>query len=672
MSLLQASERHAALVHEIRQHDHRYYVLDEPVVSDFAYDALYRELRDLEAAQPQLVTPDSPTQRVGSAPRSSLVTVEHAVPMTSLDNTYDAGELREFLRRVRDGLPTGTPVRFCIEPKLDGASVELVYRAGQLVQASTRGDGLRGEEITENIRTLRGVPLRLPVEQDLVLRGEIVIYRSDLAQVNELRVERGEAPFANPRNAASGSLRLLDPREVNERRLRLFLWQLVDGEAVASTHSAVLDWLASIGLPTHRRHRLCTSVEEIEQALEELKGLRASLPFDIDGAVIKVDEFRQQAILGKTAKFPRWAVAFKFAAEQAQTRVLDIVLQVGRTGVLTPVAQLEPVALAGTIVSRASLHNAQIIEQLGVRPGDLVTIEKAGEIIPQVVAVSLAERLGEAPAFQMPEHCPACSWPVIQRPGEVAARCSNLRCPAAVKQAIVHFARRYAMDIDHLGEALVEQLVDRALVADVAELYGLSASTLASLERIGPKSAENVVQAVQASKQRPLARLLTGVGIELVGQVAAVQLAEAAGSLEELLRWSPEDTAGRLGELSRFGPKMVESVQRFLSDPAQRPVLEKLLELGVALQQPRAEVVTTGVMQGKSFCVTGVLSRRREDVHADIRAAGGELHDRLKAGTTYLVAGDKVGKSKLDSAKKHGTEVLDEAALGRLLTADAG
>ncbi|MGC4069638.1 MAG: NAD-dependent DNA ligase LigA [Polyangiaceae bacterium] len=394
------AERHRALVREISEHDYRYYVLDEPVIDDISYDKLYRELVDLEAQHPELRTSDSPTQRVGGTPRAELQSVPHVVPMISLDNTYDRGELAEFVRRVQSGLPSGANVEFCVEPKLDGASVELVYRAGRFVQASTRGDGTFGEEITENVRTLRGLPLTLPTAQSLTLRGEVVIYRRDLVAVNERRVGQGEQPFANPRNAASGSLRLLDPKEVARRRLRLFLWQMIEGESVAATHSETLDWLAAQGLPVHRRHCVCKDISEIESALERLRAERAELPFDIDGAVIKVNRFTQQVQLGRTAKFPRWAVAYKFAAERAQTRLLGIVVQVGRTGTLTPVAQLEPVQLAGTVVARASLHNEQIIEQLDVRVGDLVTIEKAGEIIPQVVAVDLAARPRERRPLQ--------------------------------------------------------------------------------------------------------------------------------------------------------------------------------------------------------------------------------------------------------------------------------
>jgi len=659
-------DRHAALVREIREHDHRYYVLDDPIISDREYDRLYRELVDLEAADVRLRSPDSPTMRVGGQPRNELQTVPHAVPMISLDNTYDAGELAEFVRRVHAGLPSGAEVTFCVEPKLDGASVELIYDAGRFIQASTRGDGVHGEEITENLRTLRGLPLVLPRPETLTLRGEVVIFRKDLEAVNAQRIAAGEQPFANPRNAASGSLRLLDPREVDKRRLRVFLWQLLEGERVAPRHSSALDWLGQLGLPVHRRQRVCNDIESIYAALGELEAIRGTLPFDIDGAVIKVDDLAQQAQLGRTAKFPRWAVAYKFAAEQAQTRLLDIVIQVGRTGALTPVAQLEPVQLAGTVVARASLHNEQIIEQLNVRIGDLVTIEKAGEIIPQVVSVDPSARPADARKFQMPTHCPSCETTVVRRGDEVALRCPNPHCPAAVKQSIVHFARRFAMDIDGLGEAIVEALVDTQLVNDVADLYALDTATVASLPRMGKKSAKNLLDAIATSKAQPLERLITGFGIDLIGQVAARQLAEVAGTLQKLLDWSEAEARSELSAVSGFGPKMIDSVWDALGDPNQRAVLKKLRDRNVSTAQPKANTPTTGTLSGKSFCVTGVLSRRREDVHADILGAGGIVHDKVKKGTTYLVAGEKVGQSKRDNAQKFGVEVIDEARFTQL------
>ncbi len=665
-----AAKRHSELVAEIRAHDYRYYVLDDPLISDREYDRLYSELKTLEAEHPELVSADSPTQRVGERPRSELTSVAHAVPMMSLDNTYSREDLEEFVRRVHDNLPAGSVPGFCVEPKLDGASIELLYRDGRLDQGSTRGDGKSGELITENLRTIRSLPTTIDYLGPLTLRAEVVIFRRDLESINEAREGRGEAPFANPRNAASGSLRMLDPRIVAERRLRAFIWQVIEAVDFASSHSEALDKLAELGLPTHLNHAVCTSLEEVWQAISDIEAKRQDYPFEIDGAVVKVDSFVHQDILGATAKFPRWAIAYKFGAERAYTKLLDIKVQVGRTGVLTPVAVLEPVPLAGTTVSRASLHNQQIIRDLDVRIGDRVGIEKAGEIIPQVVDVDKSVRTGEEQDFAMPARCPVCDTPVEQSGSEVAVRCPNPRCPDQVKGSILHFSRRFAMDIDHLGESLIDQLVDQELVRDVADLYDLTHEQLAKLARMGKKSAQNVVDSIQGSKARPFSRLLTGLGMEHVGQVAAEQLALAAGSLGQMLSLDRDALADLLGTIAGFGPKMTESVQSYWFGSESRMLLNKLEERGVSTPEPQPERATEGPLVGLSFCVTGVLSRKRQDVHAAIRNAGGEVHDKVKQGTDYLVFGEKVGKAKLDAAKKRGAQLIDEAALDAMIAGE--
>ncbi len=660
--------QHAELVRQIQLHDHRYYVLDDPAISDFEYDKLYRALVDLEAAHPELVTSDSPTQRVGSKPRFDMVSVTHVAPMTSLDNTYSEAELRDFIRRVTDNLTDSEAVRFCVEPKLDGASVELMYRDGRFIRGATRGDGTIGEDITENLRTLRSLPLVIDHQGPLTLRAEVVIFRRDLELINERRVREGELPFANPRNAASGSLRMLDPKEVAARPLRAFIWQCLEGAQMAPSHATVLDHLASLGLPMHRKHRVCENIDAIMDFLAQLEASRAQLPFEIDGAVVKVDAFDQQLRLGRTAKFPRWAIAYKFAAERAQTRLLDIAVQVGRTGVLTPVAVLEPVQLAGTVVSRASLHNQQNIDALDVRCGDMVSIEKAGEIIPQVVGVDLGLRPAGASAYHMPDRCPNCGTAIVRRGEEVALRCPNSRCTAVIKQAIWHFSRRFAMDIDHLGESVIDQLVERGLVMDVADLYRLTTESLEKLERMGPKSIDNLLAAIAASKERPLERLIAGIGIELIGQVAARQLTEAAVSLDQMLTWSSEDAQRALSGIEGFGPKMIESVTAFLADDSKRILLKKLAERGVSRAQTLIRPVGVGPLSGKSFCVTGVLSRPRESVHASILSAGGTVHDKVKQDTQFLVAGAKVGQSKLDAAKKYGVNIIGETELSVMIS----
>ncbi len=666
-----AARRHAELVREIDAHNYRYYVLDDPIVSDADFDRLLRETRALEEAHPELTTPDSPTMRVGGEARTSVVQVKHAARMLSLDNAYTEEELLEFRRRVADGLPAAEVPRFCVEPKLDGASVEVIYEGGRLIQASTRGDGETGEDITQNVRTIRSVPLRIAHTGKLTLRGEILIYRRDLDALNADREAQGLEPFANPRNAAAGAVRMLDPREVARRPLRALFYQLVEGPQLHATHHESLDWLEAQGLPTHRR-QVVVDWDGVRPAIDAIETARPGYPFETDGAVIKVDSYRQQGMLGMTSKFPKWALAFKFAAEQARTKLEGIVVQVGRTGALTPVAVLAPVELAGTTVSRASLHNADMIGTLDVRIGDHVFIQKAGEVIPQVVGVDAAARTGVERAFEMPRVCPSCGTPVVRAEGEAATRCPNRSCPEQVKQRIFYFARRFAMDIDHLGTALVDQLVERGIARDVAELYRLTPQQISELTRMGEKSAQNVYASIQHSKERTLDRLLCGLGIPQVGQVAARQLAEEAGTLQHMLAWREEEAREHVDAIRGFGPKMVDSVVAFLQDPEQRALMEKLVELGVGRPQPRHEVAADGPLKGMSFCVTGVLSRKREDVHADIRGAGGEVHDGVKKNTTYLVAGEKTGKAKLDQAKKFGTRVIDEKGLYALLEVPEG
>ncbi|HRG98866.1 MAG TPA: NAD-dependent DNA ligase LigA [Polyangiaceae bacterium] len=673
-----AREAHAKLVRELAAHNYRYYVLDDPSVTDAEFDALLRELRALEAAHPELVSPSSPTQRVGGEARAQVAKVKRKTKMFSLDNAYSQDDLGEFLRRVRDGLPEGQVPTFTVEPKLDGASVEVVYEGGALAMATTRGDGETGEDITPNLRTLRNVPLSVAHAGTLTLRGEIVIYRKDLDTLNEARLAEGLEPYANPRNAAAGAIRMLDPREVAKRPLRAVFYQAVEGPEHHASHADTLEWLETLGLPTHRKHAR-VGAEGIAGAIAAIDAARASYPFETDGAVVKVDAYRQQDMLGATSKFPKWAIAYKFAAERASTRVRDIVVQVGRTGALTPVAELDPVELSGTTVSRASLHNPEHLAKLDVRRGDLVLIEKAGEIIPQVVSVVLEARPASAEPFAPPTTCPACGAGVTSRlreedrpelGQEAALRCVNRACPAQVKGQIYHFTRRFAMDLENLGEVLVEQLVDGGLVRDVADLYDperVSVESLARLDRMGKKSAQNVLAGVTASKERPLDRLLCGLGIPQIGQVAARQLAEEVGTLEALLALSPEALAERVGQIRGFGPKMVESVVAHLGDPRERALMERLVARGVGRPVVKDTVAATGPVAGQSFCVTGVLSRKRDDVHASIRAAGGEVHDGVKKTTTFLVAGDKTGQSKRDQAKKFGTRVITEPELEALL-----
>jgi DNA ligase (NAD+) len=664
--------QHARLVRELEAHEYRYYVLDDPVVTDADFDRLMQELRALEAQHPELVTPASPSQRVGGEVRPFITKIRREHRMFSLDNAYSAADMLEFHRRVTDGLRDGDVPSFCIEPKLDGASIEVIYERGHLVQATTRGDGAEGEEITPNVRTIRGVPARIAHTGKLTLRGEVLIFRKDLATLNTEREAAGLEIFANPRNAAAGAVRMMDPREVAKRPLRAIFYQAVEGPSQRPTHSETLKWLAELGLPTHLREKV-TPWEGVMDAISAIDGARASYPFETDGAVVKVDSFRHQDILGATSKFPKWAIAFKFPAERAVTTVRSITVQVGRTGALTPVANMDPVELGGTTVSRASLHNADQIRELDVRVGDRVSIQKAGEIIPQVLAVEAKSRPAGTEPFEMPKECPVCGTRVVSRVREegkpeveATVRCPNRLCPAQVQGRILYFASRPAMAIDHLGESLVEQLVTKGHVNDVADLYDLTAEQVAGLERMGKKSAENVIRSIQASRERTLDRLVGGLGIPQIGQVAGRQVAQAAHTLATLVAWTDEEVREHIGSIHGFGSKMVESVALFLKDDAERAVLQKLLAREVGRPQPREVVATEGPLLGKSFCVTGVLTRKREDVHAILRAAGATIHDSVKKDTSYLVAGEKTGKTKLDHAKKYGARVITEEEMDKL------
>jgi DNA ligase (NAD+) len=587
--------------------------------------------------------------------------------MFSLDNTYDRSEVDEFLRRVREGLGRNDDPVFVVEPKLDGASMELIYREGLLALALTRGDGTWGEDVTANVRTLRSLPLRIPAGGEIVVRGEVFIHRADLEAVNREREAAAEPPFANPRNAAAGSLRLLDARVTATRPLRIHLYELVSAPEVPATHSACLRWLAGAGLPTHGLETICRNRDEVLAALDRFDGLRGALPFEIDGAVIKLDDLAAREQLGATARYPRWAVAYKFAPEQAQTRLLGIAVQVGRTGALTPVAVLEPVRLAGTVVSRASLHNEDEIRGLDVRVGDRVVVEKAGEIIPQVVGVVPAPDGERGPPFAMPGTCPACGAPAVREEGAARWRCTNrLACPGQLKAALRHFGQRGAMDVENLGPAVIDQLVDRDLVRDPADLYALTVDRISSLDRMAGKSAANLVQALHESRGRALDRLLTGLGIPLVGAVVARQLAPRYGSLSGFAAADPEVERAELAEIHGIGEGIADAVAGALADPRFMAVVRKLLAAGI---DPVAEagVTADGPLAGRSVCVTGTLSKPRARIHDAIRAAGGEVHTAVKQGTTYLVAGDKVGRAKLDKARALGTEVISEADLERLL-----
>jgi DNA ligase (NAD+) len=653
---------------EIRRHEHLYYVLNEPEISDFEFDKLMRRLRDLEEQHSELVTADSPTQRVGGQPAEEFSKVRHSVAMLSLDNTYSVDELGDFDRRVRE--LSGRPaVEYVAELKLDGLSMALTYENGALARGVTRGDGLVGEEVTGNVKTIRSVPLRIDAKKlDAIgrpkrfeVRGEVIMTRQAWEAANAQREAAGEPKFANPRNAAAGSMRQLDPRIVAERKLDMYLYQLlVDGRPPLGRHSKTLDALQAMGFKVNRNRRLCRSFDELLAYIEEWETKRDSLEYEIDGIVVKVDDTRLWEELGTTAKSPRWAVAYKYAARQATTVVRDIRPQVGRTGTLTPVADLEPVDVGGVTVSHATLHNMDEIERLGVKIGDTVLIQRAGEVIPQVLKVVKQARDGRE--FQMPEKCPVCGGDVHRVEGEVAYRCVNTACPAQLKESLLHFAGRRAMNIDGLGEALVDQLVDRGLVRDVAGLYNLTHEQLANLERMGPKSAQNLLDEIENSRKVELARVIFAIGIRFVGERTAQFLAEHFGSLDRLARAGEEE----LCEVEEVGPKIAQSIRDYFDEKRNRDVIERLRKAGVRFEEKRARR-TEGKLTGKQFVLTGTLPNySREDAKRLIEEAGGRVTGSVSKKTDYVVVGADAG-SKLEKARSLGVKTVDEAGLVRML-----
>jgi DNA ligase (NAD+) len=660
-------QRYIELVSQIAEHDKRYYIDNLPTISDREYDRLFDELKNIEKQCPSLIVPESPTQRVGAKLEAGFTKASHKHKMYSLENTYNQDEVNAFLQKSGAGV-------YVVEPKLDGASIELVYEDGLLTQAITRGDGLVGDDVTANIKTIKSIPLRIPVQGTVIVRGEVFINRSDLTAINKERVLRCEPEFANPRNAASGALRLHDPAEVAKRPLRVFVYEVLEFGTSTSykpiSHMGCLAWMLKQGLPTHKMEVLCTSDYDIFEAIEKFDKCRKELPFDIDGAVIKVDDLYRRQSMGFATRFPRWAVAYKFETEQAVTRLNDIVVQVGRTGVLTPVALLEPVQLAGTTVARATLHNEDEIKARDIRIGDLVVVEKAAEIIPQVVKVATPDTEVRGMPFEMPRICPSCGSETERVEGEAKWKCTNrLSCPGQIKTALAHFASRAAMDIDHMGPAIIDQLVDSGLVHDFADLYTLTIDQVMSLERMAKRSAEILVFSIRESRMRPLHRLINGLGIPLVGEIAAQQLAYRYESLRNMARIEPESERVKLSKLQGIGPKMADSIANSLQNPAFRRVIDKLLAIDInCLMEARK---TDGILQGRSFCITGSLKEPRAAMQERIKQAGGVVHTSVTKSTDYLIIGEKVGKNKTDKAAALGVKVVTEEEFEALLHSKA-
>jgi DNA ligase (NAD+) len=672
--------RYQTLVRELGEHDRRYYVEMAPTVSDAEYDRRYRELRALEADHPDWLDPDSPTQRVAPSPISSFPKVVREVPMLSLDNAYSEAELLAFHDRVVKGLHGEVPI-FVLEPKIDGIGIELQYTGGRFTLGATRGDGRVGEEITANLRTLRSLPLHLREPATITVRGEVFMTKRDFAAVNQEREQADGELWKNARNATGGSLKLLDPRECARRPLKVLLYELVSGEKFRPTHAESLAWLRALGLPTSPDVAVLTGGAELAGAVAAWAGRKETLPYEADGLVVKVDSFAQRRLLGFTNKFPRWAIAYKFPAQRAETTLRGVEINVGRTGAVTPVAKLDPVELSGTTVKRASLFNWDEVARLDVRLGDQVVVEKAGEIIPQVVEVLIDRRTGAEVAIAVPERCPSCASTLIRRDGAVALRCENRGCPAQRWKAIQFFAHRGAMNIEGIGEVLAEELVKKGLVQDAADLFDLTALRLVPpaddeaairVERMAKKSAENLVDAIQRARQSAtLSRLLIGLGIPHVGGVAARAVAARFGSLQALAEMSAEERRAAVAAIDGVGPVIADALHAYLAEPENARLLERLRERGVSPLEPAARVATSGPLAGKKVCVTGKLSRPRSELHALVEAAGGQFVSTVGKSTDILVAGADVGKAKLDAARKLGTTILDEDALDRLLRGEA-
>ncbi len=671
-------QRLATLREQIRHHEYRYYVLDSPEISDATYDALFRELEELEAAHPELISPDSPTQRVGGQPLAGFAQVRHGEAMLSLANAKNEDELRAWYTRVvrlaADAGVAESGLRFVLEPKIDGLAISVRYEDGRLAVGATRGNGEIGEDVTSNLRTIRTVPLAMapaaaPFPAVVEVRGEVYLPLRAFSQLNEHRVAAGESTFANPRNAAAGSLRQLDPRITASRPLSVWFYGVGYLEGTQfETHREALDWLQKAGFRINPATRVATSFEEIVAGCLWWQERREDLDYDIDGVVIKVDSRRLQAALGSVGRDPRWAVAYKFAPTTAQTKLRKINVNVGRTGVLNPWAELEPVEVGGVTVERATLHNEEDIRRKDLREGDTVVIQRAGDVIPQVVAPLTDLRTGDEKPFMMPERCPACGTPVVRIPGEVAVRCPNPDCPAKLAEGIKHFVSKGAMDIDGVGDKLVDRLLELGMIRDAADLYDLQAEDLAELERLGAKSAENITRAIAASKGRPFARVLWALGIPHVGGENADLLARRFRTMAALRAASPEE----ISETAGIGPVIAESVHAFFSDPRNTDLVDRLAAAGVTMELPKAEVDEAAAraarpLAGKTLVITGTLpSLSRQEAAGLITEAGGKVSESVSAKTDYVVVGEKAG-SKLDKARTLGVELLDEAGLQALL-----
>lgn len=668
----QALDEAQKLRREIRHHEFLYYVLDAPEITDAEYDALMRRLQELERAYPDDVPPDSPTRRVGGKVSPEFTEVRHMTPLLSLGNAFSDEELAAFDARVKSGLPEGSEVEYVFEPKIDGLACSLIYENGRLVRAATRGDGEVGENVTANVRTIRSIPLTLNVKEGeevpelLDVRGEVYMPRHAFMKLNEQRSEAGENEFANPRNAAAGSLRQLDPKVTASRQLSFFAYGVVAGHK--DKHSASLAMLHDYGFKVSEGYAVVKNINEAIAKIKDFAAKRQSLAYDTDGAVIKVNAVYQQNILGATGKDPRWAIAFKFPPEQAETKLEDIIIQVGRTGVLTPTAVLTPVKLSGSTISRATLHNEDFIRSKDIRIGDTVVINKAGEIIPEVLHVVKEKRTGAEQEFFMPAECPECGWKTERLNGEAAIRCTNPHCPALGREGLIHFASKGAMDIDGCGPAVINQLLDNGLISDPADLYLLVKPQLTALERMGDKSADNLLNAIAESKKQNLDRLLFALGIRHVGAKVARLLALHFGSMEKLMAAETDEIAA----IEDIGPKIAESVVTYFASPVNIDLIERLKELGLNMEMEAAELDTAHPFYGKTMVFTGTMpTLDRATAQTMAQQAGAKVTGSVSKKTDYVVAGAEAG-SKLTKAQQLGVTVIDEAEFLRLLGEHGG
>ncbi len=655
-------KRVAELNNLLHEYGHAYYVLDKPLVSDAEYDRLLNELIALENENPEFIFPDSPTQRVGGKPLEGFQKVTHNYPMLSLSNAFDEEDLRDFDRKIRQAI--GLDYSYVCELKIDGLAISLKYENGLFIQGATRGDGTVGEDITMNLKTIRAIPLRLKEPVTIEVRGEAYMPKKSFQTLNNVREENGEEPFANPRNAAAGSLRQLDPKIAASRNLSTFIYAIGgDGESYGiDSHAEMLDYLETLGFPSNKQRQLCATIDDVLSFINKWTEERPNLPYEIDGIVVKVNRYAHQDELGFTAKSPRWAIAYKFPAEEVTTKVLDIELTVGRTGVLTPTAILEPVLVAGSTVGRASLHNEDLIREKDIRIGDTVIVHKAGDIIPEVVGVILDQRPEDSVPFEMPTECIACGSELIRIEGEVALRCVNPTCPAQIAEGIKHFVSRNAMNIDGLGEKVVEQLLRENLIRDVADLYQLKVSQLASLERMGEKSATNLVNAIERSKENSLERLLFGLGIRHVGAKAAKILSEQYESIDALM----EATEEEIQSIHEIGEKMADSIVTYFEKDEVKALISRLKEVGINMSYLGKKVqVEIGMnpFAGKTIVLTGKLERlTRNEAKAKIEGLGGVITGSVSKKTDLVIAGTDAG-SKLTKATELGIEIWDENRL---------